>query len=87
MRLVCVRWLDAFSSGGWISPEDFMDEHKYEARETTSVGYLVCCNRKVVSVSQTLSETGMVSDIISIPRSIVTEIVDLKEVRRRKGKV
>jgi hypothetical protein len=82
-RLVEVEWRDACTHSAW---ED-ANVHREKARDIErkllrSVGYLVRCNRRSVTIAQSMSSmTQYVSDSITIPRGEVRSIRQLGRVK------
>lgn len=75
-KLVRVRWLDAYSDGGW---KDAGEEPRDEP--CISVGYLVKKTKKYVRLASTIGvdDDGKwhVNATISIPTGMTTSIEDL----------
>lgn len=65
-----VEWDDHFSTNGrWMDPEDV----KTSPLKNCSVGKVVKEDRKVVCLSPSWSENGMVTDTITILKNCITK--------------
>ena len=74
MRIVIVEWDDAYSSGGWLNPNDDLSISK-----CITVGLLLSEDDVRVVVAQNASLTsGSVGDILAIPRGCIKRIRKLR---------
>ena len=79
LPIVEVTWKDATSFHGWYSLESARTDVPDECR---TVGRLVRCNKRFVSVAQTVNAGGKVCENWVIPRPWVLKIVRLGRTRR-----
>ena len=76
-RMVKVEWLDSCVDNGWKSEHEVIEN---TVSHCESVGYLLKKDKTQVSIIQNVSDTGNVSEQMSIPRRCVKRIIYLKEV-------
>ena len=82
-----VKWEDSCSNAAWASQE--WHEKNASPSACESIGYLVTRNKKQISLAQSISSTGNITDVISIPRQCATSIEVIgfsTEPRSTKGK-
>ena len=79
LPIVEVTWKDATSFHGWYSLENARTDVPDECR---TVGRLVRCNKKFVSVSQTVNTGGKVCENWVIPRPWVLKIARIGKRQR-----
>ncbi len=75
MQVVKVEWIDSCCDEGWKS-RDVAGRHT--CSNCTTVGYLFRKNRTQVSIVQSTSDTGQVSEIMAIPRRCIKKITRLE---------
>lgn len=72
-KLVCVHWIDAESSSGWVDNKE-IEEAMCPIVET--VGWVVRDDDEVMAIAQTISG-GDRCAVMYIPRMMVREVVEL----------
>ena len=78
MKLVMVEWEDSAFINGWLSRQQAQD---CDVSHCVSIGIVVRDDDNVVAISLGVSDNGNVCDGISIPKSCIKRIRELK-VRR-----
>ena len=79
LRMVEVEWVDSCIDGGWRMKEAYLTNEG--VAQCCSIGYLLRSSRKEVMMVQSQTNSGKVSDSISIPRSCVKKMryLEVKE--------
>jgi len=72
-RRVTVYWLDSASHSGWTD-----DEVTRDAARCTTTGFLLRRSATHLEIAQSVSEHGMVGEVICIPSSCVQRFEVIK---------
>jgi hypothetical protein len=71
MRPAEVEWVDSKAQGSWRDADEYRNEQPAPCR---SVGYVLTRDAKKIILLQSQSESGGVSDSITIPIGCVTKV-------------
>ena len=74
MNLVIVEWLDSSARSGWRSRDYLQDAHPAKC---VSVG-IARSKEDCVNITQSISDAGDISEVVSIPRCSILRIRKLK---------
>ena len=78
MKLVLVEWVDSASCSGWHRLDSGLDG----VCACVSAGLLCSENEKQIVITYGKSDTGNIAETISIPRSCIKRMRQLKVARR-----
>tara|TARA_Y100001963_G_scaffold83055_1_gene115132 strand:+ start:367 stop:597 length:231 start_codon:yes stop_codon:yes gene_type:complete len=73
-KLVCVHWVDAESSAGWVDQKE-IDEAVCPVVET--VGWVVRDDEQLIALAQTNGGTDSCG-VMYIPRLMVKDVIELE---------
>lgn len=76
-RIVCIEWEDSYHESDWM-PKSVVRRRVHTSKCKT-VGFLLRSNFKEVTVFQSKSDSGNVTDIMSIPRKCIKNMRFLDE--------
>lgn len=76
-EFVCVKWIDAESSAGWVEEEE-VKEAKLPI--VSSVGWIVRDDDTLIAIAQTIG-TDDICGVMYIPRNMVQETITLVDPR------
>mgnify|MGYP001599210933 CR=1 FL=1 len=67
-----VFWDDSSSTSGW------QEEGAYGTSSCQSLGYLVDSNPTFLALVQSMERDGLIADVLSIPWSVIREVIEWK---------
>jgi hypothetical protein len=74
-KLVQIDWEDSCSDNGWVSQQQAKCHRPAQCR---TVGFLLRSGKRDMTIMQSTSNTGNVSEIMAIPRGCIKKVTYLK---------